>query len=354
LVFEMAIVRMAALEPLHRIDAIIERLEAVARGTTLPTGSDGGPNDSQSGDSGFGPAGVSDASAVESARARDDASTTSSVQHARDERTAEVEVNERSPVAFTAAASTEVNASEAPAPEAPLPDSGVAAAVMERLVDQPSVEPINPTLPTSEAPAESHAVGAETPIEEPPIDAAPDDAVPDDAVPDDAVPDDAVPDDAVRGDAVPGDAAAAGCPIVDGALWRAAVRDVRDASERTSALLIGATLVEAQPGAVRVAVADALLERWVADDTMQLITALEAHVGGRIRVEVVAEGDVDDTTLESGYQVHREMIREREAHVKRVRDFVLSHRVIESVRTHWPDARVTEIHVPELPEETRP
>jgi len=443
LVFEMAIVRMAALEPLHRLDEIIARLDAIAGGATLPPG--GGPTGgglTGGGSTGGGSAragtggssepaqpttanaGPASTAAVatqpvaeapaepiaaqpEAAAARteaeaptetvepqtdtiathaDPAPQTDAVE-ARPEvgatpATADAHSGSNAPIEtdeaqteFEAPAEAQAETVEAQAePEAPTevveaptepeaPTETVEAqaeieAQAELAAPTETVEAqaeIEASTETVEAQAGAEQVVAAAPsVDEPETCDEPTEA--DQARPETvaAEPASAAPTEVAPAPVASETGTPVGDVVIDGPTWRAAVRDVRDSSERTSALLVGATLVHAEPGFARIAVDDSLLGRWTADDTVRLVDALAARIGAPPRVEVVPEGDVDDTVLESGYQVHREIARERAAHVERVRAFVLSHRVIESVQQHWPSARVTEIHVPELPEETRP
>lgn len=328
--FEMTLVRLAALEPVHSFASLVSALERFAAGEALdPPASGSGPAPS-----GSGPAAGGSTSAPEGA------------------------APSGGPEASAAPPSSAEPApsSAEPAPPSsitPAPPSSAEPAPSSSVVLSPPASDVTPAEPPdapADQPDEPVAVAAE------PADAADATAAapqPDEAAvapqPDanEEVQDTVSPDAAAPGEA---DSGAVGVEL-SRADWRQLVETLRDEAPRDGALLATATAV-ASSGRVRIALPEPLVSR-VAPAVLEALDAMvsERH-GATPHWDIVDENELSDDERREGYHVGRDEEEEERERRRKLEAWVHQHETTRSVLRHWPGSAIQSIRASSEPRET--
>ncbi len=347
ILFEMAMVRMTALEPASSIMALIRRLEALARGADLPPTPDGAPPSSA-------PPSSTTPSDTPSPAAPSTPPAASPVADAAPAPTAPSEPEPEAQAMPEPAPELQTQ----PEPEAQAePEPEVRAEPRTQPEPEPEPEVLAQTEPEPEVLAQTEPepeVLAQTePEPEVLAQTEPEPEIQTQREPV-AQPE---PASAAEPDAEPPPERADGPSQGEGEqvapeAWRRVVDRLRSDRVDMGGLLAGATLLESRAGQVVVALPRALRPRWNDETQAWFREAAAAELGVEITLELQIAEELDDEVLAAGYEVRREEARERAERRRQIRQYVEEHPAVARIRQRWPGARMADVQITDLPQET--
>ena len=340
LLLEMALVRLAAIEPVLPIMRLIERLEALAAGETLPPAPSGG------GASGGTPSGGG-------------AQPTPATTQAASAQPAPVQAAPAEPAPEVAAPAevtpTEPKPASTPAEPAPVQAAPAEAAPVEVPAEP---EPAPAAAPIAEA------TSVDTPVQTTPVEAAPVEPTPVEAAPVEPTPVEAEPIIALPALGLEASAIAEASAlhsqltavadqlphVLTEDAWTSMVRTLRVELPPAGELMAVAH-ARVEEGSVTLALPDALLDKVDADLLARLGALSSELAGAKLDFRAVSENKVPAQSPGPSYHVAGRELEAREAREAAAHAYVREHAATALLMKRFPGSEIARIHVHETPTE---